>query len=183
MKNKVSTVKIISIFLCLLSLVISAVAAYFAVTMHLGKDNIVSLVFSAIYALMMLIMVIKEKARYIETGYNICLGSISLGILVFSVIHAFVLYHFNVPFEPETGAVIIVSAVSFVNAVTPLFKQNAFFTFNKTAKAIGTVILALCTIIVVVNGTWLTIALCSSLLLIYFADWLYMTNDRLKEDK
>ena len=183
MKNKVNSLKNLSVFLCLLSLVVSAVAAYFAVTMHLGKDNIVSLVFSAIYALMVLIMVIKEKARYIETGYNICLGSISLAILVFSVIHAFVLYHFNVPFEPETGAVIIVSAVSFVNAVTPLFKLQSFSTFNKTAKVIGAVFLVLCTIIVVVNGTWLTIALCLSLLLIYIADWLYMTNDRLKEDK
>lgn len=183
MKNKVNTVKNISMFLCFLSLVISAVAAYFAVTMHLGKGNIVSLVFSAIYSLMMLVMVLKEKIRYIETGYNICLGSVSLGILVFSVIHAFVLYRFNVPFEPETGAVIIMSAVLFVNSIAPLFKQKAFSTFNKTAKVIGAVILALCTIIVVVNGIWLTIALCLSLLLIYIADWLYMTNDRLKEDK
>lgn len=183
MKNKISTVKIISIFLCLLSLVISAVAAYFAVVMYFGKDNVVSLVFSAIYSLVMFIMILKEKVRYIETGYNICLGSVSLGILVFSVIHAFVLYRFNVPFKPETGAVIIVSAVSFVNAVTPLFKLQSFSTFNKTAKVIGTVFLVLCTIIVVVNGTWLTIALCLSLLLIYIADWLYMTNDRLKEDK
>lgn len=183
MKNKVNTVKNISIFLFLLSLVISAVAAYFAVTMHLGKDNIVSLVFSAIYSLMMLIMILKEMVRYIETGYNIFFGSVSLGILVFSVIHAFVLYRFNVPFVPETGAVIIMSAMLFVNSVAPLFKRNAFFTFNKTVKVIGTVILALCTIIVVVNGIWLTIALCSSLLLVYIADWLYMTNDRLKEDK
>ena len=183
MKNKVNTVKNISIFLCLLSLAISTVAAYFAVTMHLGKDNIVSLVFSAIYSLMFLIMILKEKVRYIETGYNIFFGSVSLGILVFSVIHAFVLYRFNVPFEPETGAVIIMSAVLFVNAVTPLFKLQSFSTFNKTAKVIGAVILALCNIIAVVNGIWLTSAFCLSLLLIYIADWLYMTNDRLKEDK
>ncbi len=183
MKNKVSTVKIISIFLCLLSLVISAVAAYFAVTMHLGKNNVMLLAFSAIYSLMMLIMFLTEKVRYIETGYNICLGSVSLGIFVFSVIHAFVLYRFNGPFELETGAVIIMSAVFLVNAVTPLFKLQSFSTFNKTAKVIGAVFLVLCTIIVVVNGTWLTIALCLSLLLIYIADWLYMTNDRLKEDK
>lgn len=126
MKNKVNSLKNLSVFLCLLSLVVSAVAAYFAVTMHLGKGNIVSLVFSAIYSLMMLIMVLKEKFRYIETGYNIFFGSVSLGILVFSVIHAFVLYRFNVPFVPETGAVIIMSAVLFVNSVAPLFKRNAF---------------------------------------------------------
>lgn len=183
MKNKVNSLKNLSVFLCLLSLVVSAVAAYFAVVMYFGKDNVVSLVFSAIYSLMMLVMVLKEKVRYIETGYNICFGSVSLGIFVFSVIHAFVLYRFNEHFEPETGAVIIMSAVFLVNAVTPLFKLQSFSTFNKTAKVIGAVFLVLCTIIVVVNGIWLTIALCLSLLLIYIADWLYMTNDRLKEDK
>ena len=94
MKNKVSTVKIISIFLCLLSLVISAVAAYFAVTMHLGKNNVMLLAFSAIYSLMMLIMFLTEKVRYIETGYNICLGSVSLGIFVFSVIHALSIFFY-----------------------------------------------------------------------------------------
>lgn len=183
MKNKVNSLKNLSVFLCLLSLVVSAVAAYFAVVMYFGEDNVVSLVFSAIYSLMMLVMVLKEKVRYIETGYNICFGSVSLGIFVFSVIHAFVLYRFNEHFEPETGAVIIMSAVFLVNAVTPLFKLQSFSTFNKTAKVIGAVFLVLCTIIVVVNGIWLTIALCLSLLLIYIADWLYMTNDRLKEDK
>lgn len=183
MKNKVNSLKNLSVFLCLLSLVVSAVAAYFAVVMYFGKDNVVSLVFSAIYSLMMLVMVLKEKVRYIETGYDICFGSVSLGIFVFSVIHAFVLYRFNEHFEPETGAVIIMSAVFLVNAVTPLFKLQSFSTFNKTAKVIGAVFLVLCTIIVVVNGIWLTIALCLSLLLIYIADWLYMTNDRLKEDK
>lgn len=178
MKNKAKTIKYISVFLCLFSFIISATTSYFAVVMYSGKNKTVPLVLSVVYSVVMFIMIVKEKMRSYDPEYNILLGAASLGMLVFPVIYALYVYDFfGVSLEPASGAVIIISAVFFVNAVVPLFKTRAFSKVNKTAKLIGTIISVLCNIIVAVNGTWSSIALCLSILLIYIADWLYMTNE------